>query len=433
MGDQITNYKCPACGGPLHFAAGSGMMECEYCESTFSVAEIESKYADANAGAEAAKAEADSAKSAKDEWEVTTEEWIDEGMKAYECPSCGATLLCDENYGSSSCPYCGNPTIVPGQFAGTLKPDYVLPFKITKDEAVNKLKEFYGKKYLVPKSFKDFSHLEEAKGVYVPFWLYDGYAKGDCRYTGIKKHVERKGDEEIITSKYYLVERSGEERFEKIPTDASSKMDDSMMDSIEPYDYKDLKPFTKAYLTGFLSDKYDVSAEEDSVRAMKRAKQSMKDALRDDVKGYDIVNPKKEDIFVKQGKAYYSLMPVWMLTTGYNGKNYMFAMNGQTGKAAGELPMDKPKFVITLLIEFIALFAAAFFLTDFALVAKIVVPAVITLITAFVLKGTLNNVSARLEASHYVADNSLKITGRTDRFLRQTVERRKLNNNSQSN
>ncbi len=52
-----------------------------------------------------------------------------ENMQVYNCPSCCAELICDENTAAISCPYCGSPTIIPEQFGDTLRPDYVLPFK----------------------------------------------------------------------------------------------------------------------------------------------------------------------------------------------------------------------------------------------------------------------------------------------------------------
>ena len=432
MADKVTNYKCPACSGPLHFAPASGKMECEYCSSTYSVEEIEAKYAEANKEAISAKAAADNKTPSEDEWEVSTEEWNADGMKAYSCPSCGATLLCEDTMGASSCPYCGNPTVVPGQFTGSIKPDFVVPFKIEKDAAVEALKKYYGGKYLVPKTFKSGSHLDEVQGVYVPFWLYDGYANGDCTYEAVKKEVKKTATEEITTSKYYVVERSGNLRFEKIPADASTKMDDSMMDSIEPYDYKELKPFTNAYLTGYLADKYDVSAKDNADRAMKRAKESTKNALYQDVKGYDNVFPKRENIRVTQGKAYYAMMPVWMLNTSWNGKDYKFAMNGQTGKPVGELPMDKGKFILTLLIM-IAAFVGLSFVARNAQTIILIFGAIITLITSIVLTGSLRNVSKAVEATNYIAGDKINITHRSDKFERQTVERKPINTQPANN
>ena len=262
MATQITNYQCPACTGPLHFVGESGRLECDYCGSSFDIAEIEAFYAEKEAkAAEAAQkreeteaaqksAEAEEQQTAADgsDWDASglSEDWGADaaGMKAYCCPSCGAELLCDATTAATSCPYCGNPSVLPGQFAGILKPDFVLPFKLSKEDAIKALKKHYLKKPLLPSTFSKANHLEEIKGVYVPFWMYDGEASGSARFHATQVHTYTSGDYEITETSHYDVRRAGSIAFEKIPVDASSKMPDDYMDSIEPYDYAELKPFS---------------------------------------------------------------------------------------------------------------------------------------------------------------------------------------------
>ena len=196
-------------------------------------------------------------------------------MRAYSCPSCGAELICDESTAATSCPYCGNPTVVPGQFSGQLKPDFIIPFKLSKEDAVKALKNHYKGKILLPKSFTQENHVQKIQGVYVPFWMFDGEAEGDACYEATRSHTYRSGDYEITKTEHYDVYRAGFLSFEKIPADASSKMPDDHMDSIEPYDYQELKPFSTAYLPGFLADKFDVTVEQCLQRADQRCEASI--------------------------------------------------------------------------------------------------------------------------------------------------------------
>lgn len=357
MPSQVTNYKCPACTGPLHFAGDSGKLECEYCGSSFEVAEIEAMYAEKEAAAanaaKEAEAKAEEKQKKDNEWDFSEiNDWGDDGakMKAYNCPSCGAELICEETTAATSCPYCGNPTIVPGQFSGMLKPDYVIPFKLGKEDAVNALKQHYKGKKFLPKAFADANHLEEIKGIYVPFWLFDGVVDGNISYEGTRSHTHTEGDEEVTITEHYHVDRAGSVPFERIPADASSKMPDDYMDSIEPFDYGDLKPFSTAYLPGFLADKYDVTVEECSDRADDRAKQTVRDLFyRDAAAGYEACVSTSEHLSIQRGKVHYAMMPVWILNTKWNGQDFLFAMNGQTGKIVGDLPVSKGKFWLTLL------------------------------------------------------------------------------------
>ena len=347
MANQVTNYKCPACTGPLRFDGATGKLQCDFCGSSYEVAEIEKLYAEKDAQAAGAFRQAEEQAAADGEWTAASgSDWgaDAEKLRVYSCPSCGAELICDETTAATSCPYCGNPTVVPGQFSGVLKPDYVIPFKVSKKEAIEKLKMHYKGRPYLPKSFKDDNHIEEIQGVYVPFWMFDGKASGEASYKATTSKVYEKGDEEITETRHYEVSRAGSIGFEKIPVDASSKMPDDHMDSIEPYDYSGLKEFSTAYLPGFLADKYDVSVKDSQKRADTRCASTLEDALRGTVTGYDSCTLEHKQIDLKRGKVHYALLPVWMLHTKWNGQDFLFAMNGQTGKMVGDLPTSKGKF-----------------------------------------------------------------------------------------
>lgn len=352
MAAQITSYKCPACTGPLHFDGASGKLTCDYCGSSFTVEEIEQKYGKKNEEAEKNFHEAEE-KKAKEKEKLLSEGWdaseIDswgpgEGLKAYSCTSCGAELICDETTAATECPYCGNPTIIPGQFSGALKPDFVIPFKLDKKAAIAGLKNHYKGKKLLPNVFTEQNHVEKIQGVYVPFWLYNGTASADADFHGEKVYSRIEGKYEVTETHHYDLTRSGRVDFENIPVDASSKMEDALMDSIEPYDYSELKPFSMSYLPGFLADKYDVDAQACAERADTRAENSVVAALRATADGYGVVVEKSRSVQLRRGKVHYALMPVWLLNTKWNGQNFVFAMNGQTGKMVGDLPMDKKKY-----------------------------------------------------------------------------------------
>lgn len=362
MPTQVTNYQCPACTGPLHYSAKSGKLACDYCGSSFDVAEIEALYArkeaeaaaakqaaDAKAeAAQAAKAEAAEAAAASGGWDTSdlSRDWGAEadGLRVYSCPSCGAELICDQSTAATACPYCGNPAIVPGQFSGALRPDYILPFRLSKDDAVQALRAHYKGKPFLPRSFTSANHIEQIQGVYVPFWLFDGGAEGAASYRASNTNVFETGDYEITETRHYHVVRAGSLAFEKIPVDASSKMPDDHMDSIEPFDYAQLRPFSTAYLPGYLADKYDVTIDDSRDRADTRCRETLAQALRDTVTGYGACVTEREDIALRRGKVHYALLPVWMLSTKWRGQDFLFAMNGQNGKLVGDLPTDRGRF-----------------------------------------------------------------------------------------
>lgn len=417
MATQITNYQCPSCTGPLEYSATTGKLECEYCMSSFTPEEIEAFYAQKNEKAEAAAQQVQQ-----------TEEWNAETMRSYVCPSCGAELLCDVTTAATSCPYCGNPTVVPGQFADTRKPDYVIPFKVDKDAAVAALKQHYKGKPLLPRSFASENHLEEVKGVYVPFWLFDGEATANVTFAATRSRVHTTANERITTTEHYRVERSGKVSFEKVPVDGSTKMPDGHMDAIEPYDYSQMEPFSMAYLPGFLADKYDVDADSCADRAQERCRNSAIAAMEETVTGYSSCSVQHADVQIRQNDTHYALLPVWLLSTKWQEKNYLFAMNGQTGKLIGDLPVSKGK----LALWFVALFAvfAALGWLLFEAEAGIIGGAVIVVIVCAIMAGAMKTAHLQTDAHAYIPGSGVTLTGRSDLFTHRTVTRQPINRDS---
>lgn len=354
MPSQITNYQCPSCSGPLRYDGKSGALVCDYCGRKYTVSEIESYYSvkdqqavEAQAAAEEREAESSEENS---EWDLSsiTGNWGEEGeVRQYNCPSCGAQLILDATTAATSCPYCANPTIVPSQLTGSLKPDYVIPFKYDKKQAISALKDFYKGKFFLPKAFHDENHIDEIKGLYAPFWLYDGKIAGDLVFHATRVSSYRAGNEEVTTTDHYTVNRSGMVAFEHVPADGSSKLPDPHMDSIEPYDYSELKPFSTGYLPGYMADKYDIDAMSQIDRIASRERNTVRTAISRTVTGYSTASIQSERYRVIPGKVHYALLPVWLLVTNWRGDKYVFAMNGQTGKLIGDLPVDKGKFWLT--------------------------------------------------------------------------------------
>lgn len=329
----LQEFKCPCCNGSISFDTKLQKMKCPYCDTEFSLETLQ---------------QYDSVKIEEEdqfEWDVKPgQEWAEnetDGLLTYVCNSCGGEIVADENMAAASCPFCGSPIVVKEKLGGVLKPDLVIPFKLDKKAAKEGLKQHYKGKTLLPKEFKSENHIEEIKGVYVPFWLFDADVDGEVRYNATKVRMWSDSEYDYTETKYYRLYRKGHVRFENIPVDGSSKMPDDMMESIEPYDLKDAVDFQTAYLAGFLADKYDVDADSSIDRANTRVKKSTEDAFMTNCGKYDTVTCEDSAVQIQNGTAKYALYPVWILNTKWKGENYSFAMNGQTGKFVGNLPENK--------------------------------------------------------------------------------------------
>ena len=354
----LQEYKCPCCGGAIEFDSSLQKMKCPYCDTEFDMETLASY----DAGL---KDEQDSM-----EWETSAGgEWQEgeaNGLRSYICRSCGGEIVGDANTAATSCPFCGNPVVMMGQFSGALRPDFVIPFKLDKNAAKAGLQKHLTGKRLLPKIFKDQNHIDEIKGVYVPFWLFDTDADARVRYRTTKLRCWSDSEYNYTETSHFLVHRGGSVGFEHVPVDGSSRMADDLMESIEPYDFSEAVDFQTAYLAGYLADKYDVDAEQSIERANERVKKSAEEAFASTVEGYDTVTAESSSVQLHGGKAKYALYPVWILNTTWKGQKYTFAMNGQTGKFVGDLPVDKAaarrwKLILTATFS-AAVYAAAWLL-----------------------------------------------------------------------
>ena len=332
---SILEYKCPNCASDIKFDSHSQKFKCENCDAEFTEQELD----------EIHSFEENFGEDSEFVWEKEdngVEEQV--GKSTYICQSCAAQLTVDETKAADVCPYCGSPIIMKGQLAGENTPDCVIPFKLDKKMAGEALKAFCKGKPLLPSNFVTDNKIKEMEGIYVPFWLFDCDADANIVYDATKVRHWSDSNYNYTETKFYKIYRSGNIGFANIPVDGSLKMDDAYMDGIEPFNYAELTDFNPGYLLGYTADKYDVAADKCFYRAETRVKKSTEDAFRATVSGYSSVVPAMSNIKAESGKYKYGLLPVWILNTKYNGENYMFAVNGQTGKVAGKLPVDKKKF-----------------------------------------------------------------------------------------
>ena len=337
---DIKEYKCPACGGAMEFDSASQKMKCPYCDTVLEIAVFEEENADL---------QPQKGKTAQGtQWEAMGgNSWQQEeldGMAVYVCQSCGGEITADKNTGATTCPFCGNRVVMKGQFSGALKPDYIIPFKLDKKAAKEAYHKHLSGKAFVPKVFRQENHIDEIVGLYVPFWLFDVDAEAQIMYDAEKLRIWRSGDTEYTEHDHYQISRAGGIGFEHIPADGSRKMDDALMDSMEPYHFKDAVPFKSAYLAGYVADRYDVEKEECIERAQERIGKSVEDTFRKTVKVFQSVQTASSNLNILDARYWYAMYPVWILNTTWNGNKYVFAMNGQTGKIVGDLPADKGAF-----------------------------------------------------------------------------------------
>ena len=342
--NNAIDHKCPNCDAALKFNPHGGNWKCEYCRSEFNLDDL-------NKHEEKLKTEEKEVK------KVTNEE----GLDVYTCNNCGASIVVDPNVSTTSCVYCKNTAILKDKLHGEFNPSYVIPFKHTKEDAIAAFKKLGKGKPLMPKAFNIKKNIKEISGIYIPFWLYDFDAAGEINADCKRITTWRSGNYRYTKTDTFLATRGGNMRFEKVPVDGSKRFPNDVMNSIEPFDYNDLKDFNYSYLSGFLSEKYDMTSDEVINEAINRAKNTFIDEMRKDIKGYNTVIPTTNSINLNNTKKLYVLLPVWMLNVKYKDKIHTIAMNGQTGKMIGNIPIDVKKAIIIWILIFL-LTLGAFYL-----------------------------------------------------------------------
>ncbi len=330
---EMLQYKCPNCGGGLEFDTFEQMVKCPFCDSEFEPQSLKN-YDEVLSGD----------KEENMSWDTNPgSEWSEEerdGIRVYICKSCGGEIVGDENTAATDCPFCGNSVILTGNLTGELRPDLVIPFKYDKNAAKQAYFKNLKSKAFLPKVFKDENHIDEIKGIYVPFWLFDAEAEASFRYRAKKVRFWSDFNYDYTETSTYSVIREGVLGFNNVPADGSAKMPDELMESLEPYDLSEVVDFQTAYLSGYFADKYDIDDKSCVGRVNERIKQSTSDKFLETVIGYSSVSPEYSCITLSDCKSRYALYPVWLLNTTWRDKKYTFAMNGQTGKLVGNLPCD---------------------------------------------------------------------------------------------
>lgn len=332
---MVVQHKCPSCGADMVFDPNSGELSCESCGRKENIENMP-------------KLSPDDVDEVYGDYEEFKEEtsyntYDDTGAKQYQCNNCGAILITDDNTSATTCSFCGAGMILGDRLSGSLAPAKVIPFSISKQDAQAAFKKWCKNGLLLPAKFKKGDRVKEIRGMYIPFWLFDLNGQGEMQATCTKVRHYSKGDYDYTETSYYDVYRKVDLNYLKLPVDASEKMDDAMMDKLEPFHYDNLKDFNTPYLSGYLAEKYDFTDKELFPRVKKRADDYVTSYLRSTTNAYTTTSIRYKDIHIRQRKADYTLLPIWMVCYDYENAVHNFYMNGQTGKIVGRPPLSTQK------------------------------------------------------------------------------------------
>lgn len=313
----VIDYKCPNCGSSMVFDSETGMLTCHSCGRQDDIEQLEDP--------------------------LVKQTFTEDEVNEYQCHSCGAVIMTEADTTATTCSFCGSSVVLGDRLSGELAPVKVIPFSISKEEAVAAFKKWCRNGLLTPKGFMSADRIKSMTGMYVPFWLYDVYNDVQVHAHATRVRTYTRGDYRITETQHYEVYRELSLDYRKLPVDASEKMDDTLMDRLEPFPYDQLKSFKTPYLAGYIAEKYNYDDEELKPRMEEKIKPYIDSAIAASISGYTSVSYREKRVDSTVQRADYVLLPVWMVNYDFKKKEHTFAMNGQTGKVVGKPPISFAK------------------------------------------------------------------------------------------
>lgn len=367
------NYKCPKCGGPLQFNPETQKFLCEYCYSEFTDKEVQERYAEREQQQTRDEREVERAEKKKAE----AQQGADNGEEyavSYTCPSCGAEVITTSTTAATQCVYCQNPIVLGGRLSDEFKPDTVIPFAIDKKKAVDVFLNMCKKRWFLPKGFTSSKQFEKMQGVYFPYWYVDEQMRSSVSATGKKERTWTSGNRRYTETSTYRLYRTGdimiqnvaesalrvtEENSVKADIKVSQKTKQEMLNCVHPFDLSKEIPFSMSYLSGFQAEKRDISQQDLTAKVAQRMDDYAKTLLENTMSGYSGVSIDNYNDETFDQNWRYSLLPVWIVTYKFNGEILPFAINGQTGKTYGKLPIAIGKVIGIAAIIAVVIFIIA--------------------------------------------------------------------------
>lgn len=328
----MQNYSCKTCDAELYWDASSGCLKCKFCDSEFQPTDFD----DATLNQAQVNSEAvDKA--------YTNIDNLADNMVVYECKTCGGEVVALDTEMATICPYCGEAITITSKSVGEFRPDLCIPFAKDKKEAKKIYNDYVSKTFLAPKAFKEQNVIEKIQGLYTPFFLHSLTDDAKHLFEGELKSYSKSGYDRVTTHKVFSLSIGTKGVFDRIPTDASKRIDNNLMDAIEPFDYNDCKEYNPAYMAGFVAEQKDDDEQELASRAEQKATSAMTENAKSQFAKYSQLRTISDNHTISDQKQEYAMLPVWVLNVKHNDKKYTYAINGQTGKIVGKLPMDKLK------------------------------------------------------------------------------------------
>lgn len=334
------SFKCPGCGGEMHYQAGTELQKCQYCGFELEIPENEEQIRELDF---------------QSFINAHVEDDDKEEIKTVDCQACAAQVTLAENISGDECPYCGSTVLTEGAVAEHLRPKSLLPFKVEQKRAGELFKSWINGLWFAPNELKERSKLvEKISGMYVPYWTYDSNTvshyhgqRGDDywvteTYTTTVNGKSETRTRQVRKTRWTSVSGMVFDQFDDILVPATTSLPDKKINELEPWDLENIVPYSEEFLTGYRVENYQVSLEDGFHIAEGVMDEEIEKSIKRDIGGdhQRITSFKTQynDVTFK-----HILLPVWLSSYRYKDNVYQFLVNGRTGEVQGERPYSAVK------------------------------------------------------------------------------------------
>lgn len=327
----MQEYSCKKCGAELYWNAETQKLKCNYCNEEFDPINFTDNTKTKQ-------------KSEDYDNRYTLEgEKVHQSLLVYKCSYCGAEIITSKKTVATTCTYCNRAISITDKSLKDFRPETIIPFSITKEQAIENYKKYIKKSFLIPKSFLDEQKINYIQGIYVPYYLHSAEVESKSLIKGEIEKSYRRGNDKVEIYKIFHIDIKAKNKLHNLPTDASDKLDNRLMDALEPFDYTYMYDYNPSFMAGYFAEQKDESGNLTSIRAEERISDYMKEQASQAAGKYTCKTFLEHKDDFKNLTSIYTMLPVWILNIEYNDEMHTFAINGQTGKVVGILPKNNIK------------------------------------------------------------------------------------------
>lgn len=267
----------------------------------------------------------------------------DEEARQYICKKCGAIMVTDNHTAPERCAICNGRVTLGQRMSGEAAPTLVIPFSVTRKEATKAFYRWRRKLNFSPRDFYKKKHPNKVVGMYLPAWVFQTLCQGKASLRGSTAESFPEGEEIVTEIKEYVLDREGSLQLENLPESASSIFSDKLLHHLEPYDFRQGKVYDTSYLSGYFMEPYGKLPNDCIRRIQERGEAYLDEYMLQSVTDYDSPYIVSRNYEITPKTCQYALLPVWFVYYEYGNEEYVFALNGQTGKLAWNPPLSYPR------------------------------------------------------------------------------------------